>query len=252
MKPQNARKEVFAAREQDRLTPSLLSRSGQDGMDAGLEQVTRPSASLLVEAAQEMVPEIQDEKSSLSNASNFPVKVSPTGRAWVVKNAMCNWCDSDASPTRRKRARGAEPGQQLEILLEELFAAHDLKSDGLLDEAELVELNEAVAEAHDSRDRDSDAVRRKYSNLFREKFDPEGRPVPYATFRRYMLEMLDEIDRDEEAQEMMVEQFLAEARLARTIVTGAPILKDRPRPGGVYNACLRFCPASESATEVRP
>ena len=75
--------------------------------------------------------------------------------------------------------------------------------------------------------------------------------MPVATFRAYMLEMLDEIDRNEVAQEMIVEQFLAEARLARTVVTGEPLLVDRPPPPECYYACLRYCPAGEVATEVR-
>merc|ERR1711972_341515 len=105
-----------------------------------------------------------------------------------------------------------------------------------------------MGEVHDSRDVEN--VQRKFSGLFREKLDPEGRPVPYAKFRTYMLEMLDEIDRNEVAQEMLVEQFLAEARLARTVVTGDPLLVDRPKPKGCYNACLSFCPSREIATEV--
>jgi len=263
VKPLNAQKEVMAAKEQGR-QPALLAQVGQDGanvlegMHVGAERMSRPSMTLPVEApGREAVPEVCDEKQPVSDAGNSPS--TPSGgpsqksRPRRIRNAMCDWCDSEGTPTaQRKRVRGAEPGQQLENLIEELFRAHDLKGDGMLDEAELVELNEAVAEVHDSRDSDSDGVRRKYSNLFREKFDPEGRPVPYSAFRRYMLEMLDEIDRNEEAQEMMVEQFLAEARLARTVVTGAPILVDRPRPGGCYHACLRFCPASEKATEVCP
>lgn len=180
-----------------------------------------------------------------------PSKVGPKGRPRRSRNTMCDCCDDvESPPVRRKRVRGAEPAEQLENLIQELFIAQDLKGDNLLDEAELVELNEAVADVHDNSD--AEGVRKKYSNLFREKLDSEGRPVPYAAFRRYMLDMLDEIDRNEEAQEMVVEQFLAEARLARAVVTGAPILVDRPPPGTWNNACLRFCPASEAATELRP
>lgn len=168
---------------------------------------------------------------------------------------LCDWCHQQSdhrseSQASRKRPKGGEPGTQLEHLIHELFRAHDLNSDGMLDESELIQLNEAVAEVHDGYVNED--VQRKYSVLFREKFDPEGRPVPYSTFRAYMLEMLDEIDRHENAQEMMVEQFLAEARLARTVVTGAPLLVDRPRSGNCYHACLRFCPQNEAATEVRP
>merc|ERR1719329_783381 len=102
--------------------------------------------------------------------------------------------------------------------MKELFRAHDLNGDGLLDEAELIKLNQGVAEAHGCSDFES--VAEKYSALFREKLDPDGKPVPYEKFRSYLMEVLDEIDQYEVAQEMMVEQFLTEARLARTVVTG--------------------------------
>jgi hypothetical protein len=148
---------------------------------------------------------------------------------------------------RRKRARGDEPGQTLEVLIQELFRAHDLNGDELLDEGELIRLNQAVAQVHDDSS-DSDAVKQKYSCLFRDKLDPEGQPVPYSVFRKYMLDLLDEIDRNEDAQEMLVEQFLAEARLARTVVTGDPLLVDKARPQVSYQSCLHFCHMSEAAT----
>jgi len=56
---------------------------------------------------------------------------------------------------------------------------------------------------------DKDAVGRKYRQLFREKFDPHGRPVPYEPFRTYMNEVLMELDPDPKAQEMILEQFVA-------------------------------------------
>lgn len=232
--------------------------------DGAVEQVADPLSSSPVEEALQdrgdlLLPDPCDEVQPVS------LWVSPTlksevsgGRPRRMRSLMCDCCADgpDHPPGQRKRARGAEPGPQLEALIQELFRAQDLKGDGMLDEDELVELNQAVAGVHDSREGEEspvkmESVQRKYSNLFRENFDSEGRPVPYTRFRSYMLEMLDQIDRNEEAQEMMVEQFLAEARLARTVVTGAPIMVDLPRAptGGVYNSCLRFCPASEQATE---
>jgi len=167
-----------------------------------------------------------------------------------AKGSGCDWCSEvTKSTTHLKRPKGGEPGKQLEHLIQELFRAHDLNSDGLLDEQELIRLNQAVAEVHDSRDTEN--IQKKYSVLFREKLDPEGRPVPYATFRNYILEMLDAIDSNELAQEMIVEQFLCEARLARTVVTGEPLLVDKPHPKVFYQACLRFCPEKEAALEVR-
>jgi len=273
VKSPNERKEVFAAEEQLRQPVGHIEQHGESlfvAGDQGMEQQSRPSdnPSLPVEASHErgdlLLPEVDDYcenspnkcclRDECESASKAPAsKASPTGRPRRSRNTMCDCCDDeDGASVQRKRVRGAEPGEQLENLIEELFLAQDLKDDGLLDEAELVELNEAVADVHDSRGSNSETVQMKYSKFFREKLDPEGKPVPYAAFRRYMLDMLDEIDRNEEAQEMIVEQFLAEARLARTVVTGAPILVDRPRPGAWNNACLRFYPASEAGTEIRP
>jgi len=240
VKPPNERKEVFAAKEQLR-QPAGHGESLSVAGDQGMQQLSRPSdnSSLPVEASHErgdlLLPEVNDDcenspqsspnksvRDECEPASKAPAsKASPTGRPRRSRNTMCDCCDDeDGASVQRKRVRGAEPGEQLENLIEELFLAQDLKDDGLLDEAELVELNEAVADVHDSRGSNSETVQMKYSKFFREKLDPEGKPVPYAAFRRYMLDMLDEIDRNEEAQEMIVEQFLAEARLARTVVTG--------------------------------
>jgi hypothetical protein len=197
-------------------------------------------------------PTVDDEvgKRALIGAGQVREREPRESQTRKEKSSLCDCCFQDAEPkTRRKREKGANPSTQLEFLIEELFRAHDLNQDGLLDEGELIKLNEAVAEVHDAND--SEAVRVKFSKLFRDKLDPQGQPVPYSVFRTYILEMLDQIDQHEEAQEMMVEQFIAEARLARTVVTGAPLLVDRPRPRGIYRACLSFCPLSEAGTEMR-
>jgi len=102
--------------------------------------------------------------------------------------------------------------QRIEALIGELFSLQDLNSDGILDEGELVKLNEAIAMLHYGKDIDRAAIKQKYSNLFREQLDAEGRGVPVAIFRRYVLNVLDEVDPDPAAQEMILEQFIAEAR----------------------------------------
>jgi hypothetical protein len=175
---------------------------------------------------------------------------SNESKARKQKSSICDdCCYQDGKKNKRKREKDADPSAQLEFLIEELFRAHDLNEDNFLDENELIKINEAVAEVHEGND--SETVRAKFSKLFREKLDPQGQPVPYAVFRTYILEMLDSIDQHEEAQEMMVEQFIVEARLARTVVTGDPLLVDRPRPQGFYRACLSFCPLAEAGTEIR-
>jgi len=272
LKDVNARRLVMAAPEQPpHLEPDIASALEQIAAatrQVQCEQMEGPAAPLqnMKEAAPDMKysklsGEEANNTSSSEPESTLPETLSispdeaiatfhsysPTQRGTPICDC---WSDNRTdSSSRRKRAKGADPGAQLEHLIEELFRAHDLNSDGLLDEMELIQLNEAVAEVHDSSNTEN--IQQKYSVLFREKLDPEGRPVPVATFRAYMLEMLDEIDRNEVAQEMIVEQFLAEARLARTVVTGDPLLVDRPRPPECYYACLRYCPAGEVATEVR-
>mmetsp|Transcript_10719 Transcript_10719/g.24435 ORF Transcript_10719/g.24435 Transcript_10719/m.24435 type:complete len:433 (+) Transcript_10719:139-1437(+) len=116
---------------------------------------------------------------------------------------------------QKKRSERDNRKNRVEELLYQLFKLHDLKADGLLEEGELVKLNEKVAMLHYGKDTDKTAVRTKYKELFREKFDPDGQPAPFSVFRNYMLEVLNDIDTDPRAQEMMLEQFCAEAESAR-------------------------------------
>jgi len=105
-------------------------------------------------------------------------------------------------------------GAQLEVLLETLFRLQDLAGDGLLDELELVKLNEKIAMLHHGV-ADNEDIKTRYQRLFRTKLDPNGKPVAYGVFRKYMVGVLDELDPDENAQEMIVESFIKETRLAR-------------------------------------
>jgi hypothetical protein len=105
--------------------------------------------------------------------------------------------------------------QRLEELTKELFQLHDLNGNGALEEIELVKLNEKIAVLHHGKGIDKGEIRSKYRYLFRAKLDPNGQGVPYETFRVYACEMLDGIDTDPVAQEMILEQFVAEALSAR-------------------------------------
>mmetsp|Transcript_57764 Transcript_57764/g.135067 ORF Transcript_57764/g.135067 Transcript_57764/m.135067 type:complete len:422 (+) Transcript_57764:106-1371(+) len=105
----------------------------------------------------------------------------------------------------------------LEGLTRQLFGLHDLNANGVLEEDELIKLNEKIAMLHYGKGIDKAAIRAKYSDLFRRKLDKAGRPVPYETFRDYMVKILAEIDRDPAAQEMILEQWIAEAECARTV-----------------------------------
>jgi len=100
--------------------------------------------------------------------------------------------------------------------MQELFRAHDLNENGLLEELELIQLNKKMAMLHYGKDADLADVSAKYKDLFRSGLDPEGEPVPYATFRRYMAKVLTDIDPDRRAQIMIMEQFIAEALAARS------------------------------------
>lgn len=129
-------------------------------------------------------------------------------------------CGSRHLPTMTGQLQPHQFGirsHQLEELMQELFRLHDLNGNGFLEEQELVQLNSKVAMLHYGRQTDLIAVKAKYRSLFREKLDPAGRPVPYGVFRQYVLRVLDALDPDPLAQEMIVEQFTAEARSARAV-----------------------------------
>merc|ERR1712173_353139 len=48
---------------------------------------------------------------------------------------------------------------------------------------------------------------------------PNGEPVPYEKFRMYAYKIVDGLDKDPEAQEMILEQFIAEAQSGRDAFT---------------------------------
>mmetsp|Transcript_43658 Transcript_43658/g.139084 ORF Transcript_43658/g.139084 Transcript_43658/m.139084 type:complete len:183 (-) Transcript_43658:111-659(-) len=122
-----------------------------------------------------------------------------------------------------------EPGarsERLEGMMEELFRLHDLNHNGTLEEVELVKLNEKIAILHRGVDTDRESVRTRYRSIFRNELNPDGRPVHYKTFRKYMFRMLDGLDPDEPTQAMIMDQFIAEADLALAAFPGS--LKIRP------------------------
>jgi len=117
--------------------------------------------------------------------------------------------------TSAASSRQSEASLKLEPLVKELFELQDLNKNGVLEEDELIKLNQKIAMLHHGKDTDSGAVKKHYKELFRSKLDPNGDPVPFSTFRGYMMGMLDEMDRDKVAQELIMEQFIAEARSGR-------------------------------------
>jgi len=102
----------------------------------------------------------------------------------------------------------------LEDRMEHLFHLHDLNANGTLEEVELVKLNEKIAILHRGVDVDRRAVRKRYTGIFRDKLDPNGKPIGYSRFREYMLEILDGLDPDEATQAMILDRLIVEADLA--------------------------------------
>jgi len=119
--------------------------------------------------------------------------------------------------SQQARWEEAPRNRQLEELMQELFQLHDLNGDGVLEECELVQLNMKIKLLHHGKDADRQAVKAEYCALFREHLDPEGRPVPYQVFRRYMFRALDGLDRQSAAQQMIMEHFVEEAKSGRAV-----------------------------------
>eukprot|EP00929_Paragymnodinium_shiwhaense_P087432 TRINITY_DN4760_c0_g1_i1.p1 TRINITY_DN4760_c0_g1~~TRINITY_DN4760_c0_g1_i1.p1 ORF type:complete len:322 (+),score=65.53 TRINITY_DN4760_c0_g1_i1:73-966(+) len=105
---------------------------------------------------------------------------------------------------------------ELERQIQALFRLHDLNKNGFLEEEELIQLNKKTAKLHYGKDMKKEVVTAKYQELFRSSLDADGKPVPYAVFRRYMINTLNQWEGgDREAQVMILEQLIAEASLAR-------------------------------------
>eukprot|EP00928_Gymnodinium_smaydae_P064817 TRINITY_DN48076_c0_g1_i1.p1 TRINITY_DN48076_c0_g1~~TRINITY_DN48076_c0_g1_i1.p1 ORF type:complete len:219 (+),score=50.64 TRINITY_DN48076_c0_g1_i1:81-737(+) len=104
---------------------------------------------------------------------------------------------------------------RIDLLARELFRLHDLNGNGLLEVEELVQLNEKVALLHYGKAQDRQAIKAKYRQLFRDRLDPAGRPVPLSVFRRYLDQVLVALDPDPLSQEMIMEQWVSEASAAR-------------------------------------
>eukprot|EP00435_Cladocopium_sp_Y103_P060954 s1190_g22.t1 len=130
------------------------------------------------------------------------------------------------APSREQLTERQEERRQaaarLDELIRELFRLQEMQKDlnknDLLEEQELIKLNQKIAMLHygkGSKDADRDKVEEKYRNHFREHLDAEGRPVNFTKFKDYMEGMLNGIDPDPRAQEMMLEQWIAEAESGR-------------------------------------
>lgn len=134
-------------------------------------------------------------------------------------------CDSTLMPNSRcdvmsagrsiKVSKDAKAQARVQELLVELFQLHDLNGDGQLDESELIKLNEKIAMLHHGKETNREAVKAKFHQLFRARLDSEGKPVGFDIFGKYMSDVVGEFDRDACAQELILEQYVAEARSGR-------------------------------------
>jgi len=144
----------------------------------------------------------------------------------------------DRSEQKRRRPQVITADQRIENLMQELFRLHDLKKDGVLGEQELIKLNEKICMLHHGKDIDKTSVKQKYKELFRSKLNVDGDPVPYHVFRNYMIEVLDSLESTQRGQEMILEQFIAEACSGRAAfhfpslasVSDAPFLSTISEP----------------------
>lgn len=127
--------------------------------------------------------------------------------------------DGDEAETFQASASSRSPdivsAKRLEELMIELFCLQDLNGNGLLEEDELIKLNEKIAMLHYGKDTDRQIVKDKYRDVFRNELSVDGEAVSYDTFSVYMSDVLDRLDSDKPSQEMILEQFVAEARLGR-------------------------------------
>lgn len=174
---------------------------------------------------------------------------------------LCRGCFDQDELTRRRTLAGKRSYTEVQDLvdckLRELFNLHDLKGDGFLEEQELVKLNTKIAMLHYGSNTDKETVKTKYQQLFRTKLDESGQPVPYSVFHAYMQQFLNELDSSLYAQEMILEQFIAEAQSGRMAfytcasfqsVSDEPFL---PRLSSAELGMLRCCAPSAVAASAK-
>jgi len=157
--------------------------------------------------------------SNLASGARSGGRGSGNGRGRRSRQGWRLCMDGDEAETVQLEATSRSPeigpAQRLEELMTELFCLQDLNGNGVLEEAELIKLNEKIAMLHYGKDTDRQVVKDKYRDLFRNELSVDGEAVSYDTFRTYMYHVLDKIDTDKPSQEMILEQFVAEATEGR-------------------------------------
>lgn len=108
------------------------------------------------------------------------------------------------------------PSNSMEPLMRELFRLQDLNGNNVLEEEELIKLNEKIAMLHYGKNTDRVAVQDRFRDIFRSQLNASGEPASYTTFRNYMADVLEHMDPgDIAAQEMILEQYINEAKAGR-------------------------------------
>lgn len=134
-------------------------------------------------------------------------------------------CGKDCADKRRAQAlprwsRQQHEAEVIEPMLERLFSLQDLDGNGLLSKDALVRLNVKIAQLHHGEDTPTEPVKQKFSALFQASLDGQSRPVPYDTFRSYMLGVIHKLEPDDAiAQEFILDHFIAEAELGRAALS---------------------------------
>mmetsp|Transcript_8605 Transcript_8605/g.16279 ORF Transcript_8605/g.16279 Transcript_8605/m.16279 type:complete len:221 (+) Transcript_8605:62-724(+) len=144
---------------------------------------------------------------------------------WCNLECCCSDHRGLLPPRKTNKRSGVLPNNaaKLETLMRQLFDLQDLDGNGVLGENEIIQINETLAFLHQGSQSDMKKVQASYKHLFRSELDPDGKPVPYEIFAAYAQRVLDNADSDPAAQEMMLEQFIAEAQLAREFLMRMPL-----------------------------
>lgn len=203
--------------ERDQAPNEVISQWFRERAHEGIEAATEYAKSGL-----QKVASFQDAteyaRAGLQKVASFH-QATEYARAGLQKLTSFQECGEfeDVPAQRPRRATDSSQTEaRIQDLLKELFRLHDLKSNNVLEEEELVKLNQKVALLHYGREgTDKAAIREKYQTIFREHLDPQGRPVPFEIFNEYMKGVVAAVDSALNAQEMMLEQFVAEAQSGR-------------------------------------
>jgi len=179
----------------------------------------KPAISSVMGASHSQIKQARDVKFSVEGSSTS----SPSYSGCSILS-VCTSCEF--ARLEKSLCQEVIPATwvvEREELLMDLFALQDLDNNGLLEEAELIKLNQMIARLHYGEEADLEAVRARFSGIFRARLAPEGEAAPVTPFCNYMRQVLHSLDPDDAAQEMILEQLILEAKCARSILDCGPM-----------------------------